>query len=326
MSYYEKIQKKTGFSDAKLAELGITGTAQEYHMVLVGGFITNMVKHPTTFPKPLTLFAGMVLCGVSPKRLKSMHRKREKMTMGDRKMGISYLTCPPEFQKNDGKKRLIIQSHGFQSSAPFNLRYYRSYMTRGYDLVWFDQRGHGDGSKLGCTMGHNEAQDLINICKYYRDLLGPDATIGIHGESMGSGILANASDEVAKYVDFAVLDCGYSGMDQMACWAENLFFFWPKEKLHDLVNEMSYIDGAKWTDSNGIPHIENTPAEFPMLFQHGSIDFFVATHFSKDMYAAKQGKKDINIYPMAFHGMSQLLYPGKYVKDVTKFLDENGID
>lgn len=327
MDFDERVKNLSGWDDITLQELGLVDCDwRDLTMVAVSKFFTNMSHNPQTVPRGLGLAFGLLMGRMSPKDYLAGNRKRKKVKLATRDLHLSTLTCPKHYRKSDGKKRVIILSHGFQSVSTLMLHYYKIFMEEGFDCIWFDHRGHGEAKDYICTMGYHEAADLTEVCRVVREDYGKDAIIGVLGESFGSGTGAFAMKDMCQYLDFAVLDCGYSGMGEMAAWIEKLFFFLPKEKLYNVVDAMSEADGARYSDVKGLDSIAATPADFPIYFAHGGIDFFVATHFSKDMYAAKKGAKEIDIYPLAFHAMSQALYNQKYTENVRAFLKKYNVD
>jgi len=327
----ENAIKTSGLTKEELASLGFTdGSLLEYGMVAVSKFITDMTKHPGGLPYLVgyavlpfvgnTTWSDVWSCKWSKKTIRFDVDGKERVVR------LRTFACPKKYKRDDGKKRVIIMSHGFNSVSTFMMRYYRNYMERGFDCIIFDQRGHKDSKKYFCTMGAQEAKDLAEIAKYVRKKYGKKAIIGIQGESYGSGTAYQALPETAKYTDFTVCDCGYSSMPELASWLQSAFFFFPQKKLGPLVDRLSDADGVRYSDMVPIDRIKDCPKDYPVLMIHGSIDFFVPTHMTKDLYKAKEGKKQMQIYKGAFHALSQTLYKQEYHDLVQGFLRENGVD
>ncbi len=330
MDYLEKEMSLTGMTQEQLEQIGLTSPSlKEVWMCFIAKYVTDTTKHPSGLPKIFGNLCGFFCGGFDQKKdWFDIKRKTRKVKLENgRKLHATYCTCPDKYKKDDGKTRLVIFSHGYNSVSTFMLHYYAAYMEQGFDCVYYDQRGHGEAKKdYACSMGYWEADDLVDIAAYYRKKFGRDAIIGVHGESMGSGTGAFALHRLDTITDFTVLDCGYSTMDEMAKWIEHLLFMFPKQPMHDLVDLLSAVDGKKYSDVDGLGEVAKTRQNYPVLFVHGSIDFFVATHFSKDMAAAKKGKSDLKIYPFAFHAMSQMIYPKQYKMMIKEWLQVNHVD
>lgn len=331
MDYLAREQKLSGMTYAQLQDLGLKEPGfKEWSMVVIAKWVTNMTKKPGGLPKwfgsGCAFFLGHYDIDdwrvVSKQKNKRKQRVRAKLDNG-RTVNLQYITCPERYRKEDGKDRIILFSHGFNSVSTFMLQYYSVYMKEGYTAVLFEQRGHGKSRKYPCTMGYDEASDLVSIVKYLRKKHGKEALIGVQGESMGSGTLAQALDGIDETSDFAVLDCGYAGMDEMARWIEKLFPFYDQTVLHDLVDELSRAGSARYSDVNGLQHVAAVRPNYPVFFAHGGVDTFVPTRFSKEMAKAKRGKSELHIYKWAFHAMSRFLYGARYEQDVRDWMKKN---
>lgn len=327
MDYLAKEQKVSGLTAEQLQAVGCTEPGfKELSMIRVAKYLTNMTKHPGGLPYAFGMLCSRFMGFYAKEDWKALKKSRTKKKVkleNGRSLKLTFVECPEKYRKEDGKERIIVLSHGFNSVSTYMLQYYSIYMKEGFSAVYFDQRGHGKAKKYECTMGYNEALDLIDIVKALRKKHGRNAIIGVQGESMGSGTLAQALDGIDETSDFAVLDCGYSGMDEMACWIEKLFFFYPKAALHDLVNELSSVGDVKYTDVKGLTHIKAARPNYPVFFAHGGGDFFVPTHFSKDMAKAKRGKAELHIYGHAFHAQSRFLHHKDYEKDIHDWMEKN---
>ena len=320
----------SGLKAEQLEAIGLTEhDFKELTEVIACKAITNMTKNPAGLPADLMKMLLPVLGSTKLSDVKKEFVTEEKLSFDvcgeTRNVTLKYYPCPERYKKNDGINRMILMVHGFQSCDTFMLRYAQNYFVHGFDVVIFDQRGHNEADKVTCTMGYLEAFDVVEIAKHLRNKLGENAIIGVQGESYGSATTCQAMDKLAEITQFSVVDCGYSDMDELARWIEKLFVPYEKESLAKLVDLLSDINGIKFSDIKPIEHVAATPADYPVMFIHGGIDFFVCTHFSKDMYEAKQGKKRIKIYRNCFHAMSQALHKKSYQKQVNKFLKENEI-
>lgn len=331
MDYLKAETTISGVTAEQLQECGLVNPGKkELAEVVILKAITKWTQHPLNLPAPLGTAMAYITGNFSVDEYKEMKKseKKEKVKLDNgRILTLHYMECPKAYKKNDGKNRLIIMCHGFQSVRTFMLHYYASYKELGFDVLLYDQRGHWEGRKYPCTMGYYEAEDLVDIAKIMRERLGEDAVIGVHGESMGSGIGAFAMNRVSEYTDFTVLDCGYSTMDAMARHVESLFFFFDKEPMNKAADLMSASDGGapySWVD--GLGEIAKTPEEYPAYFVHGATDIFVSTHFSKDMYNAKRGERKLEIFPIASHAMSQMFFPGKYKRILQDWLRSYGLN
>lgn len=296
-------------------------------MEIVARTITSFTKHPMKMPQTLALGVSFIMGRFTfkPSDYKTLQIEKSKFKTSDgKKLYLKYLKNPNK--NSDGKRRLIIFVHGFGNSCNYMLRYAGLYVDKGYDILLYDQRGHGKSSKYAHSMGYFEANDLVEIAKSYRAKMGKDAIIGVHGESMGSATAYMALSRLAGCTDFAICDCGYSDMSKLASHIAKLFFMFDKEKVLKLVNEFSEVDGKRYEHVLPIESVRETSPDYPVYMIHGGGDFFVPTHMTRDMYDTKQGKKKMDIYYKSFHACSQFLHPKEYAENVDAFLKEFGIE
>lgn len=296
-------------------------------MEMISKAITSFTKHPMKMPQTLAFGVSFIMSRFTftPEMYKSLDVKKTKFKTSDgKKLYLKYLSNP--VKNPDGKKRLMIFVHGFGNSCNYMLRYAGLYFDKGYDFILYDQRGHGKSSKYSHSMGYFESDDLVEIANSYRAKLGKDAIIGVHGESMGSATAYAALSRLAKSTDFAICDCGYSDMSELAAHIAKLFFMFDKKKVLEAVDKFSEVDGKRYSDLKPIDSVRATSSDYPVYMIHGGGDFFVPTHMTRDMYEVKQGKKKIDIYYKAFHACSQFLHPQEYTENVNAFLKEFGIE
>ncbi|MBQ9066107.1 MAG: alpha/beta hydrolase [Clostridia bacterium] len=246
----------------------------------------------------------------------------------ERELRYHTMRCPAGYRKDDGIPRVIVMSHGFTSNLRTMLRYSRIYFELGYDTVLYSQRGHSEAPGLLCTMGRDESKDLTALIRHLREELGPDACLGVHGESMGAATALLALPDAASDLDFAVCDCGYSDFGEMARRsAEHTPF--PTEELFSLADDLSAEAGVRFSSIRPVDRVRKTLDWFPLYLIHGGSDDVVPSSMAMELYRAKSGKHDLTVYPLARHARSQTRYKKHYKANIHMFLtneveDRNG--
>lgn len=230
---------------------------------------------------------------------------------------LRHMACPPQYERSDGKKRVILMVHGHNCNCYYGLKYARIYYELGYETIIYDQRGHGTAELYTCTMGVKEAEDLECICNRLRADYGPDAIIGVHGESMGTATICMAMPKIAETLNFAVCDCGYDEMMTVIRHKAH------NRMLSEIVDDYSEVDGVKFSDIRPIDQVAKTPEDFPVYFIHGEGDNLIPPKATQRMYAAKPGVKDATFYPLAGHTRCIAMYPVHYRRNVRIFLAEH---
>ncbi len=293
----------------------------------IAKFITDFTKYPMKLYHPIALFSGFMMGDFKFSQYRKLKKKKFKFECSDgSKLWAEILYADKKKKNPDGRKRIVLMSHGFGNSAPYMLRYAGIYLEKGYDIMIFDHRGNGTSSKYPHSMGYFESKDLVEIAKYLRKKYGKSAVVGLHGESMGSASLYMSLPDIQEYTDFMVCDCGYSNMPELAAWIAKALFFLPTKTILEYVEKHSEVNGIHYSDVNSLDKVKNTSPDYPIYFIHGGGDFFVPTHMTKDLYEQKSGKKKITIYGKAFHACSQFMHKEDYRQNIYDFLSENGIE
>lgn len=293
----------------------------------IAKFITDFTKHPMKLIHPIVLLSGRALGDFKLSDYRKLKKKKFRFECSDgAKLWAEFIYCDKKRKNPDGKKRVLLMSHGFGNSAPYMLRYAGIYLEKGYDIVIFDHRGNGKSAKYTHSMGYFEGKDIVEISKYLRKKYGKNAIVGLHGESMGAASLYMSLPDVQNYTDFMVCDCGYSNMDELAAWIAKALFFLPTNKILEEVERQSLVNGICYSDVNSFEKVRNTDPDYPIYFIHGGGDFFVPTHMTKDLYEQKSGKKKLSIYGKAFHACSQFMHKSEYRQNIYDFLSENVIE
>ena len=218
----------------------------------------------------------------------------------------------------DGRRRVVILSHGWTSNHITMLTYGKLYQELGFDIVAYDHRYHGNSERnTYCTMGLLESRDLIGLAKYVKQFFPEDAIWGVQGESMGSATAMQAAPEM-KWLSFIVEDCGFSNMRrQMAATLDtkhlphfpilnfgNLIL---KTRYHFSMNDIDAMKAVSQTDT-------------PMLFCQGGADTFVPARMIHEVYDAKKDKKEIHVFEGSEHAESIWDHTDEYRQVLGDFL------
>ena len=212
----------------------------------------------------------------------------------------------------EDSKGLIIFVHGYTWSMEGDLKYVTMTRPLGYDSYIYDVRGHGHNKRVPSTMGHKEAMDLLEIIRAFRKERGPDAVIGLHGESMGAATVL----EVMKYgekIDFIIEDSGYSTLKtELEFQLRN---FPPLKALLPLCSKMlKLFYGYRIEDVNALEAAKDFHG--PLLIMHGAADTFVPTFCAEEIEKAHMGRVERHMFPDCDHTLAA----GRLNKEYTEIL------
>ncbi len=122
-------------------------------------------------------------------------------------------TC---FDMDSDKCVVLVHGAGGDRVSTYPLA--QQYIERGYDVIAFDDRGHGLNPDEKVTFGIHELRDVKALVKYARETLGSSKVI-VHGQSMGAQVTAiyasNVIPGTAEAADAVICDSPVPGMEYM---------------------------------------------------------------------------------------------------------------
>ena len=116
--------------------------------------------------------------------------------------------------ENKNKDKWIVLLHGVTNSHKYMIDLASFYHKAGYSVAAWDSRAHGKSGGKTVTYGYYEQYDLKAVIDYLRKTYGNKCSIGLHGISMGSGILLMYASHVRDDCSFYIADCPYSNLQQ----------------------------------------------------------------------------------------------------------------
>lgn len=209
----------------------------------------------------------------------------------------------------------IIFSHGITESRWFVFQGGRldSLLNRGFNVLTFDQRAHGESEGDFPTYGYLEKFDLDQWVDTVAALL-PKGRIGVEGVSMGAATAIlhageiNPKKKVPSKVSFYIFDCPYSDLELQFELRLNKDYHLPNIALTTSLNIINRpLNGF---DIHDVSPIKDAPKiDVPVLFIHGLADDYVPAYMSTDMYRNVKSPKMLVLIPKARH--AEAIYSSK---------------
>lgn len=222
-----------------------------------------------------------------------------------------------------GAKRTLIFAHGHGYSRFGGAKVIPFFHRHGFNVLLFDQRGHGLSGGSTCTYGYYERYDLKALTTWALAQLGPGGIVGTLGESLGAAtcLLHAALD---PRVAFVIADSPYARLDDVF-----------KRRLHEDYHlpEIPFYYTTTWLCrliAGFMPHqvapIDVMPSvQAPVLLIHGSADALIPVETAQELYhAAPEGKCILYIAEGAEHVGVFDLNPTAYFDHITAFLRRFG--
>lgn len=215
-----------------------------------------------------------------------------------------------------GTNKFCILLHGHGTTREGAVRYGEPFFNMGYNLVFYDERGHGDNVRTDITMGYKESMDLAEIIAKLKSMYG-DIEIILHGVSMGA-VTALMSTKYTKDIKYIVSDSAYLSLKSIMGelinkYVKGAYFYVPyidmflKNKHHF---ELSDVEAYKTVEEINIP----------ILYIHGARDVLVKAKNCDVLFEhTASSLKEKHIFASSGHGNSIIYEKEKYLKIIYDF-------
>ena len=217
----------------------------------------------------------------------------------------------------------IIICHGVGANKSDFTELAVSLARRGFSVLLFDFRAHGESGGRRSSLGYHEQKDVAAALEFLKARPAIDAKrIGIYGLSMGAStaILAAANTRAFSAV---VADSAFASLKDMARTAVTGFYHLPSFPFLPLA-VLGYELYFQTSVGNISPITEIarlSPA--PVLIIAGDGDTFIPAENGRKLFAAAQGPKELWVIPGADHGGTLAAAGSAYKKRVGEFFEKS---
>ncbi|MDF2926662.1 MAG: alpha/beta hydrolase family [Paenibacillaceae bacterium] len=225
--------------------------------------------------------------------------------------------------RQEPSSKTVILVHGVTRSRLTSIKYVELFRKRGFHVLVYDQRRHGQSGGGTTTYGYYEKYDLKACVDWVLERTGAGSAVGIHGESMGAATaLQHAA--IDNRASFYIADCPYSNITEQLIYRLKVEYGLPAYPLIPLVALICRLR-ARFRLHDAASLLSLQSVETPILFVHGENDTYIEKQMTEAMYSIKSGRKQLYLAPNADHAEAYMKNPDEYDRVVGDFLQEIGI-
>jgi pimeloyl-ACP methyl ester carboxylesterase len=222
------------------------------------------------------------------------------------------------WNSGDASMPVIIFVHGLNRSRLELLERAAESNRRGYGVLLFDLRNHGESGRAYTTIGVFESRDVCAASQWVRDKAGTRPQI-IWGVSLGasSGILAARQCPVFSAI---VSDSSFLSFRETISHHLSLFFRLPAFPIANLIVAIT-ARRMGFDPDDGDVEAAVRELKIPIMFIAGSADMRMPPALAERMFnAASNPLKTLLIFPGAGHGNAFAKNRDEYLNSVYRFL------
>lgn len=232
---------------------------------------------------------------------------------------VTYLVAKGDYENNT-----VILVHWHESNHAAMYPIAEKFLEKGWNVVLYDQRAHGNNTAGTVTFGYLESLDLQEVVDFtFQKSKG--SVIGALGQSMGGATIAyySGTEHAGKYLDFAVIDSAFSGMYGEICWElSKVKVPLPSKALTSLGSEFcNIIYGYRYSDVNIVKQIVKN--SIPTLVMHSRRDNKCPYYMGEKIYAGiPHSNKRFIIFDNSEHLFAFWDEQKRYMDEVFLFINE----
>jgi dipeptidyl aminopeptidase/acylaminoacyl peptidase len=194
---------------------------------------------------------------------------------------------------------------------------------RGYWVLTFDFRAHGDSGGSRSSLGHHEQKDVAAALAYLSARPGIDRErIGIFGFSLGGSTAILAAARSGRFAA-VVADSAFTSLRDQAREAVTGFYHLPSFPFVNL-SVLGYELYFQTSVKNVAPEsVVGNISPVPLFIVAGEGDEMIPAENGRRLFSAAKEPKELWIIPVSGHGGTIAAAGDEYGKRVGEFFDKH---
>jgi len=219
----------------------------------------------------------------------------------------------------DASLPIIIFVHGLNRSRVELLERAADASRRGYGVLLFDLRNHGESEKAYTTIGIFESRDVCAASKAVRENGGTRPQV-LWGVSMGASSAILAAKQCPGF-SAIISDSSFLSFRDTVAHHLQLFFRLPSFPFANLIVAITSMRMG-FNPDDGDVEAAIRKINLPILFISGSADRRMPPALAQQMYQASPNPiKELLVVPAAGHGEAYATDREGYLNSVYRFLE-----
>jgi len=217
----------------------------------------------------------------------------------------------------------IIICHGVGANKSDFTELAAALSKRGYIVLLFDFRAHGESGGSRSSLGYHEQKDVIAALEFLKSRPEIDPKhVGIYGFSMGASTAILTAAKTGAF-SAVVADSAFTSLKDMSRTAVTGFYHLPSFPFLQLA-VLGYDLYFQTSIEQIAPVAEIAKlSPNPILIIAGEGDTLIPAENGRKLFAAAKEPKELWIIPGADHGATLAAAGSRYEKRVGEFFDTN---
>jgi len=198
----------------------------------------------------------------------------------------------------------------------------KEFIARGYSVLMFDLRGHGESAAARQTFGYRERNDVLGAFDYAQSRGVRPGQIAILGLSFGGAAMLMAAPEMPE-AGALVSDSAYAAIWPVitAAIPKQGGFFGKFHPGPSILLAARLLYGIDLKATRPVDAVARVPQR-RFLFIHGAEDSYVPPHNARQLLAASKNRaSELWLVPGANHAAARATAPREYIERLAAFFD-----
>ncbi len=224
--------------------------------------------------------------------------------------------------------KTVIFCHGVTWTLWGMAKYMHSFVEKGWNIVAYDHRGHGESGGGLPSYGFYEKHDLKAVEDWTMEHFPQTRKLGLFGESMGASTVLQFAP-MSAHADFLILDSPYSDLIEL-CRTRLQWAGLPAVVIPTVLffADLYIRTTQRFSLSEVSPIRDLAGTSIPAMFFHGNDDEQVPVSMSVKMHEVhrKRAFSRIALFDGALHSRSVATDEKRYLSELWDFIGELGLD